>query len=121
MQKKHIGNKGEDLAVYYLLRNDYTILKRNWRSSPYEIDIIALLDKTLHFIEVKTTTNPLQSTYDQYFKEKQLSNIIKAADVFIQKHGSRFHTQIDIILIYDRLCSSTVIHKENVLIPGVIF
>ena len=38
---KEIGNKGEDYAVDFLLKNEYKILNRNYHSKFGEIDIIA--------------------------------------------------------------------------------
>lgn len=49
-----LGQSGEDLAVRYLMLNGYLILQRNFRCRIGEIDIIALKDNVLTFIEVKT-------------------------------------------------------------------
>ncbi len=44
------GADGETLAAEWLTGKGYEILHRNWRHSHYEIDIIALKNKMLHFI-----------------------------------------------------------------------
>ena len=46
-----VGTEGEDLAAAWLLEKGYEILHRNWRHSYFEIDIIALKNKMLHFVE----------------------------------------------------------------------
>ncbi|MBP9719182.1 MAG: YraN family protein [Candidatus Levybacteria bacterium] len=55
-----VGKLGEDLACEYLLKNNYTIVERNFHAKGGEIDIIAIEtaknQKTLCFIEVKTRT-----------------------------------------------------------------
>ncbi len=52
------GRKGEDIASSYLEDLGYKIIDRNWHySKNAEIDIIALDNNTLVFIEVKTRTN----------------------------------------------------------------
>ena len=52
---KNIGEIGENLACWFLLKNKYKILFRNYREKFDEIDIIARsFDGVLVFVEVKT-------------------------------------------------------------------
>ena len=57
MEKKSpsstLGKKAEDYASRFLLQNGYKIIDRNFRSRFGEIDIIALKDDVLVFVEVK--------------------------------------------------------------------
>ncbi len=74
--------KGEDLACEFLKKKGYKILERNFRKGYGEIDIIAVKDKILVFIEVKTRTSyaygsPLEAI--TYFK---LKTIIKTAEFY---------------------------------------
>lgn len=48
------GNLGEDRAVNFLLSQKYEILDRNYRIRTGEIDIVALKDDTVVFVEVKS-------------------------------------------------------------------
>ncbi|MDD2294772.1 MAG: YraN family protein [Eubacteriales bacterium] len=57
MDKKQLGTWGEGKAVGYLKAGGYHVLERNFRCRWGEIDIIALRDKVLCFIEVKTRTS----------------------------------------------------------------
>jgi putative endonuclease len=52
--KQLTGILGEMAAAGYLKRTGYSILGKNYRCIFGEIDIIALKEKTIHFIEVKT-------------------------------------------------------------------
>lgn len=52
--QKEIGNLGENLAIRYILENGFQLLYQNWRYKYWEVDIIALKNNTIHFIEVKT-------------------------------------------------------------------
>ena len=53
---KKIGTAGEELAAEILKGKGYYIITRNF-SCPYgEVDIIAVRDRIISFIEVKTRT-----------------------------------------------------------------
>ena len=56
-EKKEIGQKGENLAVAYLQNLGYKVLERNYRCKLGEVDIIALDNDTLVFIEVRTRSS----------------------------------------------------------------
>jgi len=47
------GKKGESIAIKYLKKNGYTIVKQNYRSKYGEVDIIAKDKDTIVFVEVK--------------------------------------------------------------------
>lgn len=51
-----LGAYGERLAVRYLSERGLQILDRNWRCVRGEIDIVALDERCLAFVEVKTRT-----------------------------------------------------------------
>lgn len=78
-----MGKKGEDEACLYLINNGHTIVKRNWRYSHLEVDIISLDKSGLHFVEVKARTVPCMvepQTNVNYTKKKNLS---RAAAAFL--------------------------------------
>ncbi len=60
-KKRQLGNKGEDIACNHLMRKGFTILTRNYLKKWGEIDIIAIKDEIIHFIEVKSVTRDLTS------------------------------------------------------------
>jgi len=51
---KQTGNRGESLAVDYLKRLNYRVIKRNYTIRGGEIDLIASDGDVLVFVEVKT-------------------------------------------------------------------
>ena len=53
MTTTHTGRKAETAAKVYLEMRDFKIIEQNWRRPRYEIDIIALKDNVVHFVEVK--------------------------------------------------------------------
>ncbi|MDZ5252636.1 YraN family protein [Clostridium sp. LIBA-8841] len=51
---KSIGSYGEEISVDFLKKDGYSILEKNFNCSSGEIDIIALRNEILSFIEVKS-------------------------------------------------------------------
>lgn len=54
LRKKRLGKIGEEFACDYLTHHHYRILERNFQKRYGELDIVALKDNTLVFVEVKT-------------------------------------------------------------------
>ncbi|MEW9697739.1 YraN family protein [Paenibacillus sp. SI8] len=52
--RKQLGTRGEDIAEVYLKERGYAVIERNWRCRTGELDIIAEIDGTLVFVEVRT-------------------------------------------------------------------
>jgi putative endonuclease len=52
--RQNLGKLGEDLACGELVRRGYVILARRYRTRYGEIDIIANIEDTVVFVEVKT-------------------------------------------------------------------
>ena len=86
MNKRSIGNIGEDIAVKWLVKNkNYNILDRNYSTGYGEIDIIAEDGKALVFIEVKFRNGTdFGYPYEAVNKNKQ-RRICKAALQYVQK------------------------------------
>lgn len=53
-QNLELGKSGEDAAVNFLIKQDYRILFRNYRTKLGEIDIVARDKDTVCFVEVKS-------------------------------------------------------------------
>lgn len=72
MNNRELGNKGEDLACEYLIKNGYEILERNKHFSKLcEIDIIAKYKNKIVFVEVKTRkTNAFGAPMEAITKTK---------------------------------------------------
>ena len=53
MSTRDLGGQGESLAINILQKNGYQILQRNFRCKIGEIDVIAIEQDVLVFVEVK--------------------------------------------------------------------
>jgi len=73
---------GEDAACEYLKRKGYKIIDRNFRKSHTEIDIIALFDSFLVFVEVKARTSTLYGTPFESIPPWKIRNLVKTAQFY---------------------------------------
>jgi putative endonuclease len=94
-----LGQRGEELAADYLVKNGYEILHRNWRHSHYEIDVIALKNNVLHFIEVKMRASRNYGLPEDAVTKKKFKSLLNAADEFLFHHQQYKHVQYDILAI----------------------
>lgn len=106
--RQNTGKFGEDAAADYLEGRGFTVLERNWRSGRYELDIVALGDDGLHFVEVRTRINPEMAPQESVNSEKQ-RNVIEAARRFLRderyRKFSNFEVFFDVVgvtLVNDR-------------------
>jgi len=83
VKKKYTGDKGEGIAAKFLIINNYTIIERNWRHQHLEIDIIASLNKKLHFVEVKTRTNTAYGLPEESISQTKMNHLKKAAEAYL--------------------------------------
>lgn len=66
LRSTQVGADGETLVASFLLAKGATIIARNWRIKEGEIDLVARIEGTLIFVEVKSRTSdkyghPLES------------------------------------------------------------
>ena len=86
------GRRGEDIAARYLLRQGCTILARNWRANPGEVDIIAECpslrepsSRELAFIEVRTR-HGRPGLAEESISPRKAANMAEAAYAYMAAH-----------------------------------
>lgn len=100
-QNTQLGKRGEELAVKYLEQKGFTILHRNWRFGRYEIDIIALKDGILHFVEVKLRSYQGFGAPEENVTKQKMKFLMLAADEFLHHNKEYRHISFDILSITD--------------------
>ena len=93
------GKSGVELATAYLAKNEFQLLCCNWRFSRYEIDIVAVKNEVIHFIEVKTRHSDMFGFPEESVSGKKFNNLRKAADAFISRFKEVKKIQFDILSI----------------------
>lgn len=93
------GFLGEKMAAKYLLEKGFTILHQNWRHSHWEVDIIASMKNTLHFIEVKTRRTQKFGYPEEDVTKKKIDNLINASEEYLFMNPQWKLIQFDILSI----------------------
>ena len=83
--KKELGNIGEQIAVEYLEKNNYKIIRRNFYCKQGEIDIIAKDEKEIVFIEVKTRSSIEFGQPSEAVNKIKQNHMYMAAQYFLYK------------------------------------
>jgi putative endonuclease len=112
-QHNELGKKGEQLAVDYLLKNNYAIVERNYRFDKAEVDIIAKQKDILAIIEVKTRSTSGFGDPQDFVKPKQIQRLVKAVDEYVTENDLDVEVRFDIIAIVKSGKSYDIEHLEN--------
>ena len=76
---KLLGKDGEDRAARFLAKRGYRILERNYSTRSGEIDLIALHEGVVVFVEVKTRTNAAYGAPELAVTSRKQRRMVKAA------------------------------------------
>ena len=82
--RKLLGSKGEDRAARFLVKQGYKILERNYRTRSGEIDLIAMHEGEVVFVEVKTRTSDAFGAPELAVTPQKRRKMIKAALGYIK-------------------------------------
>lgn len=83
MNKKSLGDYGEEVAADRLRAKGYRIIERNWRTSAGEIDLVAVHDGCVVFVEVKTRTSDLFGSPEEAITYKKQRRMVGAAQGYL--------------------------------------
>ena len=87
MSTRSIGRLGEDAACRYLEENGYEIVARNVYAGSGEIDIIACLEGTYLFVEVKRRSSGKYGAPIAAVTPAKARRILRAASLYLAMHG----------------------------------
>ena len=80
--KKQLGTTGENAAAAFLKKHKYRILAQNFAATGGELDIVALDNKTLVFVEVKTRTSDFYGEPIAAINTAKMRSLTQAAAYF---------------------------------------
>lgn len=87
LDRKRLGERGEEAAAAFLERAGMTVIERNWRCSAGEIDIVALDDETIVLVEVKTRRTVSKGTPEEAVTPAKCRRYAKLAAAYVQSAG----------------------------------
>ncbi len=109
-----LGKIGEDVAVKYLEKMKYKILKRNYRNRRGEIDIIAYFDTTIVIVEVKARRNDKYGYPIDAVNGIKVKKIKECTKYYLYKEKIKFsEIRFDVIEIYQIKEHYVVNHIKN--------
>ncbi len=96
------------MACGFLYDKGFIVIERNFYSRFGEIDIIAVKEEVLHFVEVKSGED--YESAIQNITRSKLSKIIKTAQIYMNKNSIDCDFTFDAIII----TSEKIWHVENI-------
>ena len=112
-EARDFGMMGEQMASNYLEEQGYSIVKRNDRLHHLEVDIIALKDNVLHFVEVKARMSEALQPAEAAVDVRKAKRIIAVADKYILSQNRQETAQFDIITVVREGDGFTLHHIED--------
>ena len=119
---RHIktGKQGEALALRYIKDKGYEVLATNWRYRRSEVDIIAMDQKILVFIEVKTRGSDYFGKPELAVTKHKKKLLIDAGTAYMQEVEHTWEIRFDIIAIVLRSENDIEIqHYIDAFFPGL--
>lgn len=80
------GRIAEGVAAEYLASCGFTIVERNWKTKLCEIDIVAVKDKTIYFVEVKYRSNNACGDGVEAITARKQKQMRFAAEIYMHDH-----------------------------------
>jgi len=111
---KMTGNKGESLASESLMQKGYKILGRNYRSKWGEVDIVAKINQTVVFVEVKTKTTDKFGEPWEMVNTWKIEQVKKMGEVWCREYGWEGRVRMDVIGVYLDQDPLVIKHWESV-------
>jgi len=107
---------GEEIATQFLTKKGYRIIDRNFRKGYGEIDIVAVYNNVLVFVEVKTRTTALYGGAIEAISYSKLKKLTRTCEYYKLLHPKLpEQMRIDAILIdLENNDVKNIQHIENI-------
>lgn len=111
-----VGRWGEDLVATYLVERGMVIVERNWRCPIGEVDIVALHERTLVLVEVKTRTTQRFGSAIEAVTPTKLARLRRLAAQWLRDHPLRpDQVRIDVVgVLIPHRGAAQIDHREGV-------
>ncbi len=115
-----VGQRGETIALHYLMEAGHQILETNWRFSRAEVDIISKDGDVLVFTEVKTRSADLYGHPEASINHKKERLLADAAAMYMEQIGHDWEIRFDVIgIVLKNQHAYTLEHFQDAFFPSV--
>ena len=87
MTHTSIGRKAEQVALNELRSQGYIVIKQNWRTRRCEIDLVALKNNIIYFVEVKYRQSTEHGSGLEYITKTKYKQMLFAAETWIAENN----------------------------------
>ena len=114
-----LGHNGEDIAAKYLEQHGYAVVDRNWMCGHKDLDIVAVKDGTMVFVEVKTRSCNDWGNPEDFVTDRKIRRIVHSADAYIRYNCIDMDVRFDIISVIFDGEDYKIEHIEEAFYPPV--
>jgi len=114
--KDAVGRYGEDVAAAHVVGRGWRVLERNWRCAEGELDLVALADGDVVFVEVKTRRSTAFGHPAEAVTYAKLARVRRLAARWLREHQVVARSvRVDVIaVLLQRAGAPLVEHLEDV-------
>ncbi len=112
-QHNELGKQGEQMAIDYLIKKNYTIRDKNWRYLKAEVDIIAQKENTIVAVEVKTRSSDYFGDPQNFITKKKIKLLVMAMNEYVVSKDLDVEVRFDIIAILQNKKAFKIEHLED--------
>ncbi len=115
-----LGKRGERAAERYLLRQGMVIIARGYEDKFGEVDLIAVENETVVFVEVKTRSSDYAGDPAEAVDETKQQRLTKTAQGYLKWHRlTECRSRFDVIAITwpEKQKQPSIVHYENAFEP----
>jgi putative endonuclease len=113
--RRIFGNKGEALAAEFLIKKNYKVLDKQYRSPFGEIDLVCQYGEEVVFVEVKTRRSKKFGHPEESITKNKIRHIDQTAQYYLQeKHLTDREWRVDVISIEIIDGKTEILHFESI-------
>jgi len=94
-----LGCWGEELAACWLQQKGYIIVERDWKMGHRDIDIVAIEDDVVVFVEVKTRRNQLFTDPETAVDYRKLQNLRQSINCYVKAKCITQEVRLDVVTV----------------------
>ena len=98
-QHNDLGKQGEQKALTFLEEQGYEIVAANWQEYKFEMDIIAIDDDEIVFVEVKTRATDFFGSPEEAVTIAKQQHLIEGANYYLEQNEIDLNARFDVVAI----------------------